>query len=113
MDQVTTYRLLIREMLHEIAMSFLNNCDWEILEAYDDIHGQYLLFTDGWNEEDERDYGCFMHIEVKTDGKIWLRRDGTDLDIGAQLLEKNIPKKHIVLAFQPPSVRVFTDFALA
>ncbi len=113
MDQVIKYRQLIRDMLHDIAASFRNNSDWEVLEAYDDEHGQYILFTDGWNDDDERDYGCFMHIEVKPDGKIWLRRDGTDLDIGAQLLEKEIPKQHIVLAFQPPSIRVFTDFALA
>ena len=38
------------------------------------------LFTDGW-KGNSRDYGCFMHFEVKDDGKIWLRRDGTDLNV--------------------------------
>ena len=112
MDQVTKYRKIVRRLLHEMAETFRNNSNWELIEAFDEEHGQYLLFTDGWNGDD-RDYGCFMHIEVKNDGQIWIRRDGTDLDIGSQLLEEGIPKKHIVLAFFPMSMREQSDFALA
>ena len=112
MDKIKKNRKLVREILTDIADSFRRNSHWEIIEAFDEEHGQYLLFTDGW-EGEHRDYGCFMHLEVKEDGKIWLRRDGTDLDIGQQLLDENIPKSDIVLAFHSPQKREWTGFAVA
>ena len=112
MDNVIKHRQLVRNMLAEIADTFRRNSNWEIIEAFDEEHGQYLLFTDGWQGE-HRDYGCFMHLEVKQDGKIWLRRDGTDLDIGQQLLDENVAKSDIVLAFHSPQKRERTGFAVA
>lgn len=112
MDKVTKYKNMVRQMLQEIANRFRSNTTWEILEAYDEEHGQYLLFTDGW-KEDVRDYGCFMHLEVKNDGKIWIRRDGTDLDIGGQLVEEGVPKSDIVLGFRSPMLRELSDFAVS
>ena len=105
-------KAIVRELIENIADRFRKNSDWEILSALDDERGQYLLFTDGWKGEN-RDYGCFMHIEVKPDGKIWVRRDGTDLDFGQQLLDENIPKSSIVLAFHSPKMREWSDFAVA
>ena len=111
MDKVKKYKKLIRDMLTEIADRFRRNSDWEILEAFDEEHGQYLLFTDGWRGS-VRDYGCFMHIEVKLDGKIWLRRDGTDLDIGQDIIDEGVPKSDVVLAFHSPVRREMTGFAV-
>lgn len=54
-----------------------------------------------------------MHLEVKQDSKIWLRRDGTDLDIGQQLLDENVAKSDIILAFHSPQKRERTGFAVA
>lgn len=112
MDKVIKYRKMVRSMLTEIADRFRRNSDWEILEIYDEERGQYLLYTDGWKGE-SRDYGCFMHIEVKDDGKIWIRRDGTDLDIGQEILDKGITKKEMVIGFHSPMMRSWTDFAPA
>lgn len=112
MDKVNKYKQIVRTLIEDIADRFRRNSDWEIISALDDERGQYLLFTDGWKGEN-RDYGCFMHIEVKSNGKIWVRRDGTDLDFGQQLLDENIPKSSIVLAFQSPKMREWSDFAVA
>jgi hypothetical protein len=112
MDKVKQYRKMVRTMLAEIADRFRRNSDWEILEIYDEEKGQYLLFTDGWKDE-SRDYGCFMHIEVKEDGKIWLRRDGTDLDVGQQILDSGVAKQEMVIGFHSPMMRTWTDFAQA
>lgn len=112
MDSVKKHRQIVRRLLHEMALTFRNNSDWEIIEVFDEEHGQYLLFTDGW-KGDDRDYGCFIHVEVKEDGKIWLRRDGTDLDFGAQLVDEGISRQQIVLAFFPPIMRMQSDFAVS
>lgn len=112
MDTVTKHKKLVRSLLTEIADRFRQSKRWEIIEAFDEEHGQYLLFTDGWQGE-KREYGCFMHLEVKLDGKIWLRRDGTDLDIGQQLLDEGVAKSELVLAFHSPKMRELSDFAVS
>lgn len=106
------YRSLVRRLLTDIADTFRKGNRWEILVAFDEEHGQYLLFTDGWQGE-KREYGCFMHIEVRETGKIWLHRDGTDLNFGQMLLDEAVPKSDIVLAFKSPKRRSFSDFALS
>lgn len=112
MDKVEKYRKTVHSLLSEIANDFRQSDLWEILEVFDEQRGQYVLFTDGW-KNDKRDYGCFMHIEVKNDGKVWLRRDGTDLDIGQMLLDEGVAKSDLVLAFRSPSRRAMTEFAVA
>lgn len=112
MDKVTHYRNLVRSLLSEIAATFRKSKQWEILEIYDEERGQYLLFTDGWTG-DSRNYGCFMHLEVKADGKIWLRRDGTDLEIGQSLLDEGVPKSDIVPAFRSPNSRLYMGYAVS
>lgn len=113
MDSISVKnRVLVRNMLSEIADHFRKGKRWEIMEIYDEERGQYLLFTDGWRGE-KREYGCFLHVEVKPDGKIWLRRDGTDLDFGQQLLDEGVPKNNLVLAFHSPRMREQSDFATA
>jgi XisI protein len=51
MDSVIKHKSLVRKMLSEIADHFRQGKRWEILEAFDEEHGQYLLFTDGWQGE--------------------------------------------------------------
>jgi hypothetical protein len=112
MDNVTKHKQLVKRLLTEIADRFRQSNRWEIMEAFDEERGQYLLFTDGWQGE-QREYGCFMHLEVKPNGKIWLRRDGTDLDIGQQLLDEGVAKSNLVLAFHSPRTREWSDFAVS
>lgn len=111
MDKVMQYRTIVRKLLSELAPDFPNPGQWEVLEIYDEEHGQCLLFTDGW-QEFNRDYGCFMHIKVKTDCKLWLRRDGTDINITKLLEAEGIPKSDIVLGFKSPHTRTMTEYAV-
>lgn len=105
------YKSLVRQIVSEIATE-IKLKDIENLLILDDERGHYLFFTDGWRNG-SRQYGCVVHVEVKDNGKIWLRRDGTDLDIGQQLLDADVPKNDIVLGFHSPKMREFSDFALA
>ena len=105
MDKVAFYKKIVRELAAEVAqMSEAVDKPIELLRAFDDDRGQYLIYFDGWKGE-RRFYGCFFHIEVQTDGKIWVRHDGTELDITQLLLSKGVPKNDIVLAFQSPPAR--------
>jgi len=64
----------------------------------------------GWSNQ-RRDYGCVMHLDIKED-KIWLQYNGTEIDIAQELVDLGVPKSDIVLGFQAPYRRKFTDYAV-
>ena len=78
----------------------------------DDATGQYLILNNYWKGQ-SRYYGIVIHIELQSDGKIWLQHDGTDLIVGQSLLDVGIPKSDIVLGFHAPIRRTNTGFAVA
>ena len=74
-------------------------------------HNSYLLLTLGWRQ-DQRVHGCLIHLEIKNN-KIWIQRDGTEDGITDKLVVEGIPKKDIILAFHPPEIRQYTEFAIS
>ena len=79
--------------------------------AFDDEHGNYVLRKVGWQEND-RIHHTILHVALK-EGKIWVEEDWTEDGIATYLLEHDVPKEHIVLAFHPPALRQYSDFAPA
>ena len=113
MDKVTKYKAIVRAVINEVGtLGKLPNEQIETQFITDDEHGHYLLYFNGWKGE-KRTYGCFLHIDVKDDGKVWLQFDGTDLKVAQELVEKGIPRTDIVLGFHAPYKRPLTDFAVA
>jgi XisI protein len=113
MDKLTYYKSIINDLIIDIEKSYLTASNpMQVQLIVDEAHGQYLLYQNSWQNE-RRLYGCFLHIEVAKDGKIWLQHDGTDLIIAQSLLDAGIPKEDIVLGFRAPVVRADTGFAVA
>jgi hypothetical protein len=113
MDKVAHYKKLVRGLVEEVAaMGDLTAKSIQTQLITDDEHGHYLLYLSGWRDEESRTYGCFLHIDVAADGKVWLQNDGTDLMIAQMLQQKGIPKNEIVLGFQAPYKRPMMDYAL-
>ncbi|MBV7334508.1 XisI protein [Chloroflexi bacterium TSY] len=46
-------------------------------------------------------------------GKIWIEIDWTEEGIATELVAAGVPKEDIVLAFHHPSMRQYTEFAVA
>ncbi len=114
MDKLTKYRGIIRRMILDIAkMSEGQELrdGLETLPVCDDRRGQYLLLNVGW-QLGQRVRGTTVHVRLK-DGKFWVEDDMTDLAIADMLVEAGVPKKDIVLGFQPPERRKYTEFAAA
>ena len=65
----------------------------------------------GW-DKDERIKSVMIHIRLKA-GKIWIEEDWTEDGVATDLLDRGILKEEVVLAFHPPQVRQYTEFALA
>jgi hypothetical protein len=53
-----------------------------------------------------------IDVEIRS-GKFWIHYDGLEDGVAAYLLEKNVPKEDIVLAFYSPEKRKLTEFAVA
>ena len=75
----------------------------------DDERGHYQLLSLGWNDW-ERTYDIFVHVDVRKD-MLWVQVDNTDYGIADALVRLGIPKDKIVLGFQAPYKRQFTEFA--
>jgi XisI protein len=113
MGKVETYKAIVRKIVDDVGMIGArpdSPIQTQIIQ--DDPKGHYLLFSNGWRG-DNRVYGCYLHIDVKEDGKVWLQHDGTDLIIGEMLLEAGVEKTDLVLGFHAPFVRADTGFAVA
>ena len=56
-------------------------------------------------------YGPSIHVEVKTNGKVWIHRDSSSVIIIDHLERVGIPTASIVVSWHPPSARKHTEFA--
>ncbi|MCU0447642.1 MAG: XisI protein [Microscillaceae bacterium] len=112
MDKISKHKKTVSQFIQELAQyGDYAQPEWETQIIMDDERGHYLLYTNGWHQG-KRSYGCFLHLEVKTDGKIYLHHNGTTLAIADELVDKGIAKNEIVLAFQSPTKRVYSGFAV-
>jgi hypothetical protein len=104
------YRELIQIILKAHLDNHLDN-DTEVQLIFDIERDHYQVIHLGW-EEQRRVYGCIIHVDIK-DGKIWIQRDGTEVGVANELVNAGVPKKDIVLAFQSPYKRKFTEYAVS
>ena len=113
MDKLDHYRCLIRQAMtsssYYIQGSTSPGVDTVLL--CDEEHDSYLLMDVGWQEQ-SRVNRMLLYIRIKND-KIWIEEDWTEAGIAEELLRAGVPKEDVVLAFQPPNLRQYTDYAVA
>lgn len=108
MEKVAIYQRYIQEILH----SFIADEDDAELRLICDItRNHFQLLSVGWQNELKRFMNIIAHIDI-IDGKIWIQRDFTEPSISDHLLELGVPSTDIVLGFQPPYKRKYTEFAV-
>jgi hypothetical protein len=56
-------------------------------------------------------YGCVLHLDIKQ-GKIWIEQNMTEMRVAQELVDLGVAKKDIVLGFQAPEMRQYTDYAV-
>ncbi|MEC4814971.1 MAG: XisI protein [Scytonema sp. PMC 1069.18] len=110
MADLEKYRECIRQLIAEYAKRASSNNEIEIQTIFDMERDHYQLLYIGWQNK-RRVFGPVMHFDIK-DGKIWIQWNGTEEEVGEQLVAMGVPKHDIVVGFHPPYVRPFTDFAV-
>ncbi len=112
MNQLDRYRKVVKDILTEYHhLNEKSDSSTKSVLAFDDVHNQYLLLLMGW-QEDERIKSITIHISL-TNNKIWVEEDWTEEGVATDLLAKGISRENIVLAFHPPHVRQYTEFAIS
>ena len=111
MDALETYRQIIQKVLNEYIQIPYAHGDIKNEYIVDCESTRYLVMTLGW-QNSKRVHGCLLHIEI-INGKVWIQRDGTEHGIAKDLVRAGIPKEQIVLGFQEPTARQYTEYAAA
>jgi hypothetical protein len=111
MDTIAQYRQIIQAVLLPYTRIPYAHGSMACKPIFDVQRDSYVLLTEGWDGP-KRIHGCLVHIDILNE-KVWVQRDDTDGGITYDLVEAGIPKHAIVLGFQEPRVRPFTEYAAA
>lgn len=111
MDTLDAYRRIVQEVLKEYVQVPYAHGNIQNEAIFDRAADRYLVLSVGWHNI-KRIHGCLIHIDI-AGSKVWIQRDGTEYGIARELEKAGIPKEHIVLGFQTPDVRKYTEYAVA
>lgn len=111
MDKLEHYRSCIQTLLEKHSQFKSRDEDVENELFFDPVRDRYLLMRVGWKGL-ERIYYTVLHLDLKNE-KIWLQHNGTDIDIGQELLEMGIAKEDIILGLHPLYKRPYTGYGVA
>ena len=113
MDQLEQYKTVIKQTLDLFVEIYSEPepSDVSYLRIFDDQRGQYMILRHGWNGK-RRVQGIPLFARL-VGNKVWVEEDWTDFELVDRLIKAGIDRTHIVLAFHHPSLRKFTDFAVA
>jgi hypothetical protein len=110
MDQLTTYRNAIQQVLRGYAKIPYSYGDLHLQTVFDTTNDHYLLVVLG-REGLKRVHGCLAHLDILNQ-KIWIHRDETETGLADELVQAGIAKEQIVLGFHLPEIRKETGFAV-
>lgn len=111
MDTRLKYQTIVKTVLQEYVEFMQQSGDDDSLRLlFDDTHGSYALLCFGWRGK-RYIHAAFIHIDVISE-KVWIQCDNTEHGVALELMEKGIPKEHIVLGFRPQHLRHYTGFGV-
>ena len=112
MDRTTRYRQIIQSILKEYARQFNHKPQGvEVIAVCDETTDTYAIVNVGWDGKERLNATTVLMRIVN--GKIWVEEDRTMYGFVDELLSAGILQSDIVLGFQSPQMRQFTEFAVA
>ena len=113
MDRIAEYRCLIKGILTDFA-EWANNDPGqqsEMICIFDEMRDYYMVLRAHWGQFRCVD-GSQIFVRI-CDDKIRIEEDWTEEGVSTKLLQAGVSKNEIVLGFQPPEMRQYTEFAVA
>ncbi|MGD1717629.1 XisI protein [Dapis sp. BLCC M172] len=111
MDILESYRNIIQSILTVYAAIPISNGEIDNYTVFDTKQDHYMVMNVGWDGY-RRAYGCVLHLDIKGE-KIWIEQNMTEMRIAEKLVEQGVPKEDIILGFQAPEMREYTDYGVA
>jgi hypothetical protein len=111
MVKIKKYEKVILSVLKEYAKIRYSNIDAENKLIADKENHRYQVVTIGW-DNGKSVHDCPIHMDI-INGKIWVQRNMTEIDLDTIFWENGIPKSDIVLGFLTPKMREYSGYALA
>lgn len=113
MDRLMRYRALIKQILQQHAdlMNSQPVPGEEVDCVFDEQRDHYLLLKYGWPRGKHAHY-TKLHARIHN-GKIWIEEDMTEEGLANELVAAGVPKEDIILGFNAPEMRPYTEFAVA
>ncbi len=112
MDKLNLYRDYIQSLLERLNKPAINSSEIDSQLIIDRERDHYLLLDVGWEKGAQRVFNCYVHVDIKN-GKIWIQRNMTEIDLAEELTEMGVPRQDIVLGLHSPFKRQFTEYAAA
>ena len=109
MDTLESYRNIIQSLLTAYAAIPIKNGSIDCYTVFDTKQDHYQVMNVGW-DGDRRAYGCVLHLDI-IEGKIWVQQNMTEMRIAEKIVEQGVSREKIVLGFQHPNMRPYTDYA--
>jgi hypothetical protein len=109
MEKLVVYRAAIRAVLSRHIHPYSVG-DIEVSLVADEECDHYQVFIVGWSRQHYH-FGPTISMQIKR-GKVWIHHNGTEFNLAQELMELGVAKSDIVLGWQPPEIRKFTDYAV-
>ena len=110
MEKLEKYRHCVEQFLLEYSQHKPSYGEIEVETIFDRERDHYQIVYLGWKQK-RWIHSCVIHLDIKNE-KIWIQWNGTEKDIAAELVGLGVSKEDIVLGFQTPFMRQFTDYAV-
>lgn len=111
MDRVEVYRQIIQSLLTDYASVPISNGQIDCYTVFDTQQDHYQVMNVGWDGY-RRVHGCILHLAIKN-GKVWVEHNMTEMRVAQELVARGVGQMEIVLGFQAPEYRQYTDYAIA
>ena len=111
MVKLKRYEKAILTILEDYTQIRYSNINADNKLVADKQNHRYQVVTIGW-DKNKFVHDCPMHFDI-IDGKIWIQRNMTEIDVAQALTEQGVAKSDIVLGFLSPKMREYSDYAIA
>jgi XisI protein len=109
--KIKKYQKAILAILEPYAEVKYSNIEGGNILIADTKNHRYLVMTVGFEKKGGFCHDAPMHMDI-INGKIWVYRNMTEIDVGAELEKRGVPKTDIVVGYYSPKMREYTDYAL-
>lgn len=96
MDKLKKYSQLVKETLEEhIGFPSRDYPNLQDMLVVDATQQHFIFLSIGWHKN-EYVHDTVYHLEVKSNGKIWIHQLNTDVEIDVELIAKGVDKADII-----------------